>query len=24
CCRARDPFYYGSGYDIVKGGLGFW
>nr|MOW90514.1 immunoglobulin heavy chain junction region [Macaca mulatta] len=22
CCRARDPFYYGSGYD--KGGLGFW
>nr|MOW86717.1 immunoglobulin heavy chain junction region [Macaca mulatta]MOW86982.1 immunoglobulin heavy chain junction region [Macaca mulatta]MOW87338.1 immunoglobulin heavy chain junction region [Macaca mulatta]MOW88191.1 immunoglobulin heavy chain junction region [Macaca mulatta]MOW88295.1 immunoglobulin heavy chain junction region [Macaca mulatta] len=24
CSRARDPFYYGSGYDIVKGGLGFW
>nr|MOW86509.1 immunoglobulin heavy chain junction region [Macaca mulatta]MOW86930.1 immunoglobulin heavy chain junction region [Macaca mulatta]MOW87286.1 immunoglobulin heavy chain junction region [Macaca mulatta]MOW87373.1 immunoglobulin heavy chain junction region [Macaca mulatta]MOW87445.1 immunoglobulin heavy chain junction region [Macaca mulatta] len=24
CCRARDPFYYGSGYDTVKGGLGFW
>nr|MOW86500.1 immunoglobulin heavy chain junction region [Macaca mulatta]MOW86720.1 immunoglobulin heavy chain junction region [Macaca mulatta]MOW86763.1 immunoglobulin heavy chain junction region [Macaca mulatta]MOW87641.1 immunoglobulin heavy chain junction region [Macaca mulatta]MOW87893.1 immunoglobulin heavy chain junction region [Macaca mulatta] len=24
CTRARDPFYYGSGYDTVKGGLGFW
>nr|MOW87392.1 immunoglobulin heavy chain junction region [Macaca mulatta]MOW87460.1 immunoglobulin heavy chain junction region [Macaca mulatta]MOW87507.1 immunoglobulin heavy chain junction region [Macaca mulatta]MOW88234.1 immunoglobulin heavy chain junction region [Macaca mulatta]MOW88339.1 immunoglobulin heavy chain junction region [Macaca mulatta] len=24
CSRARDPFYYGSGYDTVKGGLGFW
>nr|MOW86615.1 immunoglobulin heavy chain junction region [Macaca mulatta]MOW86751.1 immunoglobulin heavy chain junction region [Macaca mulatta]MOW87537.1 immunoglobulin heavy chain junction region [Macaca mulatta]MOW88079.1 immunoglobulin heavy chain junction region [Macaca mulatta]MOW88531.1 immunoglobulin heavy chain junction region [Macaca mulatta] len=24
CSRARDPFYYGSGYDIVKGGLGLW
>nr|MOW88131.1 immunoglobulin heavy chain junction region [Macaca mulatta]MOW89280.1 immunoglobulin heavy chain junction region [Macaca mulatta]MOW90544.1 immunoglobulin heavy chain junction region [Macaca mulatta]MOW90625.1 immunoglobulin heavy chain junction region [Macaca mulatta]MOW91397.1 immunoglobulin heavy chain junction region [Macaca mulatta] len=24
CSRARDPFYYGSGYDTLKGGLGFW